>query len=269
MNDRRPIGIFDSGLGGLSAVKEIRKLLPHEDIVYFGDTGRVPYGSKSPETIIKYAKEDVRFLKSRGVKLIVAACGTVSAVALDEIKKSVDVPLFGVVDDAAAEAAKATKNGIIAVIGTQATIKSRVFERKLNGKCSKVITRACPLFVSLVECGFTSVDNEVLRGVCKTYLSDIKASGADTLILGCTHFPIISDAISDFLPGVTLINPSEATARSIAKYVNDSGIASCTGSKTEYFVSDDEKSFSSSAGVFLGSSDNVYATAVNINDQEV
>ena len=265
MSDKRPIGVFDSGLGGLCAVKELRRLLPKEDIIYFGDTGRVPYGSKSPQTIIKYARQDAEFLYKHNVKLILAACGTVSTVALDDIKNDFDVTMFGVVDDAVAAAAKATKNGNVAIIGTNATVESGVFEKKLLAAGIKsVISCACPLFVQLVECGFTNRDNEITKGVCKTYLSQIKESGADTLILGCTHFPIIADIISDFLPGVTLIDPAKETAAHVANHLSKNGMTSDEGGGTEYYVSDDGTSFSASAGVFLGNGEKIKANLVNI-----
>ena len=265
MIDDRPIGVFDSGLGGLCAVKELRRLLPKEDIVYFGDTGRVPYGSKSPQTIIKYARQDAAFLKERGVKLILAACGTVSAVALDTIKDDFEIKMFGVVDDAVSAAVQKTKSGSVAVIGTSATIESGVFDKKLRAAgIEKVVSQACPLFVHLVECGFTDRDNEITKGVCRTYLSDIKDCGADTLILGCTHFPIIADIISDFLPGVTLIDPAQEAAASVAEYIASSGIGAANGGKTSYFVSDDGAGFAASAGIFLGNEEKITAQTVNI-----
>jgi len=265
MSDDRPIGVFDSGLGGLCAVKELRRLLPDENIVYFGDTGRVPYGSKSPQTIIKYARQDAEFLNKHDVKLILAACGTVSAVALDDIKNDFDVPMFGVVDDAVAAAVRATGSGRVAVIGTSATIDSGVFTKKLLAAGIKdVVSKACPLFVQLVECGFTGRDNEITKAVCKTYLSQIKESGADTLILGCTHFPLIADIISVFLPGVTLIDPAKETAAHVAKYLFESGTKAEHGGGAEYYVSDDGASFSASAGLFLGGGEKITATVVNI-----
>lgn len=262
MSDSRPIGVFDSGLGGLCAVRELRRLLPEENMVYFGDTGRVPYGTKSPETIKRYAREDADFLLSKGVKLALAACGTVSAVALDEMKREFPVPLFGVIDAAVGAAVRATKAGVVAVIGTDATIKSGVFDRKLREMgCADVISRACPLFVPLVECGFTARDNELTRGVAEMYLGDIKNSRADTLILGCTHFPIISDIIGDVLGGVTLIDPAKEAAATVAAYVRENSIGG-SGGKTEYFVSDDADSFSASAGIFLKTNEKINASVV-------
>ena len=160
--DNRPIGIFDSGLGGLSAVKEMKSVLPNERIIYFGDTGRVPYGSKSKETIERYARGDADFLMKFDIKLILAACGTVSAVALEEIKNDYSVPLFGVVDSAVDAAVQRTKNKKIAVIGTSATIKSGIFKKKINESgCISAVSKECPLLVPLIECGYTDRQNPI------------------------------------------------------------------------------------------------------------
>lgn len=262
MSDSRPIGVFDSGLGGLCAVKELRRLLPDEDIIYFGDTGRVPYGTKSPETIKKYAREDADFLIEKGVKLALAACGTVSSVALDELKEHFPVPLFGVIDASVDAAISQTKTGTVAVIGTEATIKSGIFERKLKERgANAVVSRACPLFVPLVECGFTARGNELTRGVAEMYLGEIGNTRADTLILGCTHFPIISEIIADVLPNVTLVDPAKEAAAAVAKYINENGIGG-QGSKTTYLVSDDAESFSASAKIFLKTDEKINASVV-------
>lgn len=250
------IGIFDSGLGGLTALKEIHRLLPKEKLVYFGDTGRVPYGTRSKETIIKYAKQDIEFLLSKGVDTIVAACGTVSAnVSLSEISKEIDIPIIGVVDPAAEAAIKATKNNIIGVIGTSATINSLAFNKKiaeLNSK-AKLITKACPLLVPLVENGYIENDNKITSMVCEEYLKEIKDSKADTLILGCTHYPIISSIIQKHLPSVTLISPGAEAAKTVADMKE--GVSTASGSEVsdiQYFVSDDPEMFKRSASIFLG-----------------
>jgi len=264
MSDSRPIGVFDSGLGGLCAVKELRRLLPDEDIIYFGDTGRVPYGTKSPETIKKYAREDADFLIEKGVKLALAACGTVSSVALDELKEHFPVPLFGVIDASVDAAISQTKTGAVAVIGTDATVKSGVYEKKLKARGAKaVISRACPLFVPLVECGFIARENELITGVAKMYLSDIATSDADTVILGCTHFPIISEVIGDILPSLTLIDPAKEAAKAVADHIKTNGIKG-RGGTVSYFVSDDAESFSASARIFLGNNEKINASVVKI-----
>lgn len=242
------IGIFDSGLGGLTAYRELRKLLPNEHFIYFGDTGRVPYGSRSHEILTKYAKQDINFLISKGADIILAACGTVSSVVLDEIKEEFSVPIFGVVDASAAEALAATKNGIVGVIGTGATVSSGAFEKKLkSGGAKEVISVACPLFVSLVENGYIARDCEVTKLVARDYLEKIKESGADTLILGCTHFPIIADIIGDVLPNVTLINSGAAAAKAISRLSGGMG-----NGVSEFYVSDSPVNFDSVARIFLG-----------------
>ena len=243
------IGIFDSGLGGLTAYRELHKLLPNEQFVYFGDTGRVPYGSRSHEILKKYARQDIDFLRTKGVDVILAACGTVSSVVLDEIAAEYTVPLVGVVDASVQEALAATKNGIIGVIGTGATISSGAFEKKIKAARAdaQVVSTACPLFVPLVENGYIQRDCTVTKLVAADYLAQIKASGADTLILGCTHFPIIADIIGDLLPGVTLISSGAAAARAIAKEHTRSNAASAS----EFFVSDSPVNFDEVARVFL------------------
>ncbi len=244
------IGIFDSGLGGLTAVKEMHRISPGEKIIYFGDTGRVPYGTKSPETIIKYASQDASFLLSKGVDAILIACGTVSTTALSHLKNSLDIPIIGVVEPAAKAAVNATKNRKIGVIGTTATVKSGAFSAAIHAHdpSIEVISVACPLFVPLVENGFIQRDCEITRLTCKHYLKEIKDSSVDTLILGCTHFPIIADIISDVLPDVVLINTGAEAASAAASLLGiKQGVA-----QTEYYVSDDPKLFCSSASVFLG-----------------
>lgn len=241
------IGIFDSGLGGLTAYRELHALLPNEKFIYFGDTGRVPYGTRSHELLMKYARQDINFLREKGASAILAACGTVSSVVLDELKDEFDIPLIGVVDASVKEALAATKNGVVGVIGTGATISSGAFERKLkSGGAKEVISVACPLFVPLVENGYIERDCEVTRLVAKDYLKKIFDAGADTLILGCTHFPIISEIIGDFLPNVTLINSGAAAAKEVAVYADGSK------GESEFYVSDAPSNFDEVAKVFLG-----------------
>lgn len=256
--DNRPIGVFDSGLGGLTAVKELKKVLPQEDILYFGDTGRVPYGTRSRETIIKYASQDMNFLMKNNVKAVVAACGTVSSVA-KEIGESLGVPYIDVLTPTAQAAVETTKNNRIGITGTNATINSGSFARTISAinKDVSVFTMACPLFVPLVENGFVDPEDEVTRLVAERYLKDIKAAGVDTLILGCTHFPIISDAISKVMGSkVTLIDSGKETARFLAKTLKEKGLL-CYEKKTpsyKYFVSDTIDGFINVAELFLGGS---------------
>lgn len=255
MADNRPIGIFDSGLGGLTVVKEILKELPKENIIYFGDTGRVPYGTRSVETIKKYALQDEKFLLMHDVKLIIAACGTVSSVASD-IGMDLPVPYFEVVSHAAKAAAESTKNGKIAVIGTNATVKSgqhKAMILNINPNLS-VINCACPLFVPLVEEGWYKPDDIIVLETVKRYLQPIIDFGADTLILGCTHYPVLSDAIKKVLgKNVTLINAGTAIAKAVNDYVKNFKIEnnSQTIGTQQFFVSDKADFFKNQASILL------------------
>ncbi len=251
--DKRPIGVFDSGLGGLTAVSEIMRLLPGENLVYFGDTARVPYGTRSEDTILRYAKEDVDFLRSFDIKAIVMACGTVSSVALPKIENDYDIPLFGVVKPAAEACVSATKNGKIGIIGTAATVKSRSYEREILKHLPKaeIFSNPCPLFVPLVENGRTSPEDIVVTTMVKEYLSPLKEKGVDTLIMGCTHYPIIEEAISRFMgDGVTLINPGREAAKLLAQDENIRKNKS--GGDYKFFVSDDAEGFHELGSLFLG-----------------
>ena len=260
------IGIFDRGLGGLTAVKEMQKL-SDEELIYFGDTGRVPYGSRSSATITKYACQDAAFLMSKNVDAIVVACGTVSTTALSHLKKTLPVPVIGVVEPSAEAAVKATENGSIAVIGTAATIRSGAFEKAIKELAPgvEVITQACPLFVPLVENGFVQNDCEITRLAAEHYLSKIRDSGADTLILGCTHYPIIAEIISKVLPGVTLINSGAEAAKKAVSILGKSKKTDLPA-RVSYFVSDDPTMFVSSASLFLGGEINGTVEKININD---
>lgn len=212
------IGVFDSGLGGLTALTKLHRFAPETDLVYFGDTARVPYGNRSDETITKYADEIIHLLICKGASSILAACGTVSTVALPRLRGNYSVPVSGILEPACAAAAKATKNGKIGVIATSASINSGAYIKEIKSLApnAEVVQTACPLFVPLVEGGFIGRDCEITRLTAKHYLSDIKNAGCDTLLLGCTHYPIIADVIGDMLPGVTLINASEEAARAVA-----------------------------------------------------
>ena len=246
------IGIFDSGLGGLTALKELRTLCPDCDIVYFGDTGRVPYGTRSKSILLRYADEDVRFLLSKGADRILAACGTVSSVVLPSIESSYPVKLTGVVKPAATQATSASKNKKIGVIGTGATISSGAFSKEIKAidPNAEIIEVACPLFVPLVENGFVGRDCEITDLAVKEYLAPIKEFGADTLILGCTHFPIIAENIQKYLgDGVVLINSGSAAAAQLA---HESKSTNGTG-RCEIYVSDSPSSFERVAKMFLGS----------------
>lgn len=255
MSDKRAIGVFDSGLGGLTVVKELFKTLPSESIIYFGDTGRVPYGTRSVETIKKYARQDEQFLLSRDVKLIIAACGTVSSVASDTAN-DLPVPFFEVVSHAAKAAVEATKNGKIAVIGTNATVKSRQHEKEILSlmPTAKVLNQSCTLFVPLVEEGWYSADDVVVLETVSRYLKPVFEFGADTLILGCTHYPILSEAITKILGDeVTLINAGTVIADAVKEYLNANNMQNdCVNTNHGFYVSDKPDSFVKQASVLLG-----------------
>ena len=243
------IGVFDSGMGGLTAIKQIVKMMPDEDIIYFGDTGRVPYGSRSKETIIKYSCQDVRFLLSKGVDAILIACGTVSANAIDILRSEFNVPIFGVVEAAAEKACALTRNAKVGIIGTNATVKSGAYVKHIESIRPDIetVSTPCPLFVPLVENGFTDEDDQITYLTADRYLADIKASGADTLILGCTHYPIIAPVISKVLPGVSLVNTGAEAAKKLFENISPRG----GSGRVEYYVSDDVDYFKSAASTFL------------------
>lgn len=268
--DNRPIGVFDSGLGGLTAVKELEKVLPRESIVYFGDTGRVPYGTRSRETVRSYARQDMDFLISREVKAVLAACGTVSSTAAD-IGAGLPVPYFDVVVPTAKAAAAATGNGKIGIIGTSATIHSDSYRKALLGINYKleVYSQPCPLFVPLVENAFISPQDEVTRLVAERYLAPIRESGVDTLILGCTHYPIISATIASVMGrGVTLIDSGREAALALAAALREQDLL-CDGSaprQADYYVTDAPESFTGVAELFLGHSVEGRTERINIEN---
>ena len=254
--DQRPIGVFDSGLGGLTAVQELTRLLPGEDIIYFGDTGRVPYGRRSRETITKYARQDVAFLRTFDLKAIVIACGTVSTTALELLREENSIPVLGVVEPAAAEAARATQSGRIGLIGTQATIRTKAYEREITRLLPQagVTALPCPLLVPLVENGRFRPGDRVAELVVAEYLSPIRAAGVDTLVLGCTHYPLLTEVIGAYMgPQVTLVNSGAACARQVAALLADTGaLADRDSSTNRYLVSDRVDDFSLLASIFLG-----------------
>ena len=256
MSDNRAIGVFDSGLGGLTVVRELVKQLPFEDIVYFGDTGRVPYGTRSRDTIRKYALQDEKFLLSHNVKLVVAACGTVSSVAADT-GDNLPVPFIEVVSNSVRAAVKATKNKRIGILGTAATVNSGEHKRQILKLLPDALVsqNAASLFVPLVEEGWYKADDTVVLNTVERYLKPLLEEGVDTLILGCTHFPVLEEAIAKVAGnGVTLINMGEETAISVKNYLSQNG-ALCENSekgKIDFYVSDKAESFRKTASVLLG-----------------
>lgn len=253
--DRRAIGVFDSGIGGLTAMRELAALLPHEDIVYFGDTGRVPYGTRSRETIVKYARQDARFLCSFHLKLLLIACGTASYAALDTLKEELPIPVYGVVEGASRRAVELTRTGRVAVLATPATISGHVF-----GKCLKnlspditVMEKACPLFVPIVENGRFQPEDPIVRILTEEYLAPVREAGVDTIILGCTHYPLLLEAISRCVPGAALISSGAEAAKMVAASLRNSALAApqTHDGTRRYFVSDSVEQFRQNAGMYL------------------
>ncbi len=249
-----PIGIFDSGLGGLTTVREIQRIMPGEDIIYFGDTGRVPYGNRSRETIIRYTKDDIDFLLRHDIKLIIAACGTASSVALPVLEDKYDIKIMGVLESTCRKAVEVTKNNRIGVIGTSGTIKSGKYAELINSLSpkAKVFSNACPMFVPLVENGYTK--SEAAKLIARDYLLPLKNENVDTLILGCTHYPLLTEIISDIMGvGVTLLSPGALAAEEAKSYLEENQLLSnkqCGSSK--FFVSDSVENFTSLGSTFLG-----------------
>ncbi len=260
------IGIFDSGLGGLTALCELAALLPHEDMIYFGDTGRVPYGSKSEATIVRYSVQDMNFLCGFGIDAALVACGTASSTALPTLREKFDIPVFGVIEAAAREAAATTRSGRVGVLGTSTTVRNGAFERAVKDAdmSVEVTSVACPLFVHLVENGFIERGDAVTLAAAERYLAPLRGSGIDTLILGCTHYPIISWAIEAVLPGVRLISSGEAAAKMLASELGHGGGDGKQG-KIRFFVSDTPDDFEAAARVFMGSFPIGHAEYVDIS----
>jgi len=253
--DNRPIGVFDSGLGGLTVVRQLLQELPDESIVYFGDTGRVPYGTRSPETIRRYTAEDCRFLRQHDVKMIIAACGTASSVGA-EVLQGLPIPTVGVVDAAADAAVSATRSGRIGVIGTAATVGTDAFGKRIRSRRpdAAVFSQACPLFVSLVENGWIEPDNEVTVATAKRYLKPLIEAQIDTLIMGCTHFPLLAPVFAAILgEGVTLIDAGREAAIDAHTLLAERDMLSADGrSDCRFFVSDRPDGFCDVAEMFLG-----------------
>jgi glutamate racemase len=249
------IGIFDSGVGGLTVLREIFKALPQEDTIYFGDTARVPYGTKSPETVTRYAGEIASFLLKRDIKLLVVACNTASAVALPGLKRQLSIPVVGVIEPGARRAVEVTRSGRIGVIGTAGTIRSSAYTRAIKRLKpeAEVLTRACPLFVPLAEEGW--IDNQVARLTAQSYLRELKDAAVDTLVLGCTHYPLLKPLIAEFMgPGVTLVDSAEETARTVTAILWDRKLLRPEAEKGNhhYYVTDIPAGFIRVGNRFLG-----------------
>ena len=239
-------GVFDSGLGGMTVLGQLIEIMPYNDYIYFGDVARVPYGTRSNGTIIKYAKEDAAFLYKNNIDAIIIACGTVSSVAHDELKRLYDIPVYSVIDFAAESASQITSNKKIGIIGTQATVNSGVFEKKIKAFDSNlsVYTAACPLFVPLIENGI-AYDDEIAEKVAERYLSPLMEKGVDTVIMGCTHYPVYTETFKKIYPDATYINVGRETAKHLAK----NNTASPVRGKTELYVSEISQAFYETAAI--------------------
>jgi glutamate racemase len=253
----RPIGIFDSGIGGLTVLKEIFEALPQENTIYLGDTARVPYGIRSPETVTRYSFENTRFLSSRDIKLLVIACNTASSVSLDAVRATFPVPVVGVIEPGAKAAAAATRKKKVAVIGTEATVRSGSYTRAIQAIDSdiEVFSIPCPLFVPLVEEGWT--EGRVTEMVAEKYLSGMKEKGIDTLVLGCTHYPLLKPVLSRLMgDAVLLIDSAIETAREIGTMLRSHGLMNTSGRpvRHEFYVTDTPQKFLAVGERFLGRS---------------
>lgn len=250
----RAIGVFDSGIGGLTVLHQIIEALPSENTVYLGDTARAPYGSKSVETVLRYSFENSEFLAEKGVKMIVVACNTSTAIALDRLRHAMTLPIIGVIEPGVRRAVASTKNKRVGVIGTDATIQSGAYTRALKAAdpAVEVYSRACPLFVPLVEEGWT--DNAVVEMTVRAYLGSLKQSGIDTLILGCTHYPLLKKALRKYMgKGVRLVDSAEETAKEVAATLQKSSLAKNGGRTTHgFFVTDAPERFIKVGRRFLG-----------------
>lgn len=255
--NEKPIGMFDSGVGGLTVAREVMRNIPNERLVYFGDTARVPYGSKSKDTILRYSRQIVRFLQSQQVKAIVVACNTASAFALEEIQDEIEIPIIGVVKPGAKVACETTKNNRIGVIGTKGTIASGLytqFIREINPQ-AQVVGKACPLFVPLVEENMRK--DSITREMAQRYLDSLKEQDIDTLILGCTHYPLLRSVIREIMgENVALVNPAYETALGLKHLLEEKGLMnkreiSATEKPHRFFVSDAPESFKEFANSIL------------------
>ncbi len=254
-NKTSPIGIFDSGIGGLTVAKRIISMLPNENIIYFGDTARVPYGTKSNDTVIEYSLQDAQFLINRNVKLIIVACNTASSVAISKLKEKFDIPIIGMIEPGAHLAINSTKNGKVGVIGTNSTISNKAYSNELKrlNENLEIIEKPCPLFVPVAEEGW--LDHAATKLIAEEYLQDLVDFGVDTVILGCTHYPLLSEVIQNVMGNdVTLIDSGYAASLNVETYLNGRGVRNDSNQLgTHYFyVSDLPDKFRSVAERFLG-----------------
>jgi len=246
--DNRPIGVFDSGFGGLTVLKEIMSSMPGESLVYFGDNGRAPYGNKSKETVLKYTFQDIRFLLNQDIKMMVIACNTMSAISIKQVKNTFDIPVIEVIEPGATAAVMGTKSKRVGVIGTTNTVNSGVYENAINNIDSEiqVFSKACPLFVPLAEEGWW--ENDIAERVAREYLTPFKENNIDTLVLGCTHYPILYNTIKKVVgPEVKLVSSAQEVARVVKKLIEENDMARNPEVEPvyRYYTSDDVKVFES------------------------
>lgn len=250
-----PIGVFDSGIGGLTVAKELINTLPGENIIYLGDTARVPYGTKSGRTVIIYSHRNTEFLVSKGIKLLVVACNTASSVSIPSLRDEFDIPVIGVIEPGARKAVSVTKTGKIGVIGTPSTINSNAYKQAIQtlNNDIEVYTKACPLFVPLADEGW--VEGDLVEKIVEQYLAEIKQSGIDTLVLGCTHYPLLKNTIQKVMGDeITLVDSAEETASEIKQVLTHNGLLNDNKPKSEreFYLTDVSDTFISVAGRFLG-----------------
>ncbi len=254
-NRENPIGVFDSGIGGLTVVKRLNQCMPNENIIYFGDTARVPYGNKSNSTVIEYADEDARFLLKKNVKIIVVACNTASSVAINYLQENFDIPIIGMIEPGAKKALEISKSKRIGVIGTYATINNHAYSKKLLeiDKEVKVFEKACPLFVPLAEEGL--IKHPATKLIAEEYLNELKQAEIDTLILGCTHYPILAETIGEIMgERVQLVDSGQAASQDVEKYLEGRGLRNISNSigQNKFYVSDIQTKFEEIVKLFLG-----------------
>ena len=254
--DQRPVGVFDSGLGGLTAVRQLRQMMPSEHIIYFGDTARVPYGNRSKDTLLKYARQDLRFLRSFDLKAVVIACGTVSSNCMETLQAENDIPVIGVVEPTVRRAVEVTRSRRVGLIATRASVNSGAYQRLFYemDPCIQVFSRACPLFVPLVEEGRFHSGDVVIETVAREYLRELREAEVDTLVLGCTHYPLLMEVIGSIMgPEVTLVDAGCESAYALKRMLRERSAAAPEGTvgDADYYASDRAADFERLGGLFL------------------
>ena len=253
--NQQPIGVFDSGLGGLTAVRQLRRIMPSENIIYFGDTSRVPYGNRSRDTILKYARQDMRFLRSFDLKAVVIACGTVSSNCLETLQAENNIPVIGVVAPAVQRAVSVTRNKRVGLVATRASVRSGAYERMFHAMSpdTQLFSKACPLFVPLVEEGRCRPGDRVIQQVAEEYLAELKDKGVDTLVLGCTHYPLLAEVIGQVMgPEVALVDVGAESARAARTLLTaQNALAERKAGAASFYTSDRAEDFERLASLFL------------------